>query len=448
MEVTQTLAEGLKREFKVVLAAAELEVRLNTGLEGIKGRVNINGFRPGKAPMSFLRKMYGRSVMSDVLQNAVNEANQKIANDNAVRFAMEPQVRFPESKEEVEAALEAKGDLAFTVAVEVLPKFELQDHADVELSRMVAEPSDADVTSALERMAQQNRSFDPKAEGAKAEDGDKLVISFVGRIGGELFEGGSAENIDLVLGSNSFIPGFEPQMLGAAVGETRTVNVQFPPNYMSETLAGKDASFEVTVNAIQAPGELKIDDELAKAFGMEDLAKLKDAVKAQLQREIDAQSRRKLKKSLLDALDARYAFDLPSTLVEQEFAGVWTQVENDMKNANKTFADEGTTEEEAKADYRKIAERRVRLGLVLAEIGRVAEVRITEQEVNQALVREARQYPGQEREVVQFFQRNPNAMAQLRAPIYEDKVVDYILSVATITETGVSRDELMREDDA
>lgn len=448
MEVTQTLAEGLKREFKVVLAAAELEVRLNTGLEGIKGRVNINGFRPGKAPMSFLRKMYGRSVMSDVLQNAVNEANQKIANDNAVRFAMEPQVRFPESKEEVEAALEAKGDLAFTVAVEVLPKFELQDHADVELSRMVAEPSDADVTSALERMAQQNRSFDPKADGAKAEDGDKLVISFVGRIGGELFEGGSAENIDLVLGSNSFIPGFEPQMLGAAVGDTRTVNVQFPPNYMSETLAGKDASFEVTVNAIQAPGELKIDNELAKAFGMEDLAKLKDAVKAQLQREIDAQSRRKLKKSLLDALDARYAFDLPSTLVEQEFAGVWSQVENDMKNANKTFADEGTTEEEAKADYRKIAERRVRLGLVLAEIGEGAKVQVSDDEVTKALIERARQYPGQEKQVWEFYRKNPQALAELRAPIFEEKVVDHLLEKARVNDLKVDRETLFRDDDA
>lgn len=447
MQVTETLAEGLKREFKVVLSAADLAARLNTGLEGIKDRVNINGFRPGKAPLSHLRKIYGRSVMSDVLQNAVNEANQKIANDNAMRFAMEPQIRFPESKEEVEAAMEARGDLAFTVAVEILPKIELQDHAGVALTRLVSEPVDSDIDGALERMASQNRSFATKGAKAVAADGDKVVISFVGTMNGVKFEGGTAENIDLVLGSGSFIPGFEPQLVGAKVGETRTVNVTFPVNYMSETLAGKDASFEVTVNDVQAPEALKIDDELAKAFGMEDLAKLKDAVKAQLQREMDAQARRKLKKALLDALDEKYTFDLPPSLVEQEFNGVWAQVVGDMQTAKKTFEDEGTTEEAARADYRRIAERRVRLGLVLAEIGESAKVQVSDDEVTKALIERARQYPGQEKQVWEFYRKNPQALAELRAPIFEEKVVDHLLEKAAVADVKVDRDTLFSDED-
>jgi trigger factor len=448
MQVTETLSQGLKREYKVVLTAADLETRLNDGLDGLKDRVKVNGFRPGKAPKSFLRKMYGRSVMSDVLQNAVNEANQKIATEAAARFAMEPQVRFPESKDEVEAAMEAKGDLAFTVAVEVLPKIEVADHSDVAVTRLVSEPSDADVTSALERMAGQNRSFTSKGDGAVAADGDKLVISFVGTLNGVAFEGGTAENIDLVLGSNSFIPGFEAQMVGAKQGETRTVDVTFPENYMSELLAGKPASFAVMVNDVQGPDALKIDDELAKAFGLENLEALSTAVKAQLQREMDAQSRRKLKKTLLDALDAKYSFDLPPTLVEQEFSNVWRQVEADMKEANKTFADENTTEDAARAEYLRIAQRRVRLGLVLAEIGDKAEVKVSDDEVTQALIERARQYPGQEKQVWEFYRKNPQALAELRAPIFEEKVVDYLLGQMKVTDQSVSRDALYAEDDA
>ncbi len=447
MQVTETLSQGLKREFKVLLTASDLETRLTEGLHGLKDRVKINGFRPGKAPQSFLRKMYGRSVMNDVLQNAVNEANQKIAGDNALRFAMEPQVRFPESKDEIEAALDAKGDLAFTVAVEVLPKITVADHSDVTLTKLVSEPSEADVTGALERMAGQNRTFTTKGAKARAEEGDRIVISFVGTMNGEKFEGGSAEGIELVLGSNSFIPGFEAQMVGAKNGETRTVNVQFPENYLAPNLAGKPASFEVTVTDVQGPDALKIDDDLAKAFGMENLDALKTAVKGQLEREMEQQSRRKLKKSLLDALDGKYAFDLPPTLVEQEFANVWAQVEGDMKSAGKTFADEGTTEDEAKADYRRIAERRVRLGLVLAEIGEGASVKITDDEVTQALIARARQYPGQEKEVWEFYRKNPQALAELRAPIFEEKVVDHLLAQVKVSDSKVDRETLYAEDD-
>ena len=448
MQVTQTLSTGLKREFKVVLTAADLETRLVDGLEGLKGKVKINGFRPGKVPPGYLRKMYGRSVMNDVLQNAVNEANQKISADNAIRFAMEPKVVFPENKEEIEAALDAKGDLAFSVAVEVLPKIEMADHSGVSLKRLVAEAPESDVTAALERMAGQNRAFTSKGDKAFAETGDKLIIDFVGSIDGVKFEGGTGESIDLVLGSNSFIPGFEDQMLGAKVGETRTVNVSFPENYGSENLAGKAASFVVTATDIQSPDAVKVDEDLAKAFGMESLDALKGAVKAQLQREMDVQSRRKLKKTLLDELDTRYVFDLPPTLVEQEFNNVWAQVEADMKQANKTFADENTTEEAARADYMKIAERRVRLGLVLAEIGDSAKIQISEEEVTQALIERARQYPGQEKQVWEFYRKNPQALAELRAPIFEEKVVDHILAQMKVENSIVSRDVLFADDDA
>ncbi|MFY8040828.1 MAG: trigger factor [Bosea sp. (in: a-proteobacteria)] len=448
MQVTETLSTGLKREFKVVLTAADLETRLVDGLEGLKDKVKINGFRPGKVPPGYLRKMYGRSVMNDVLQNAVNEANTKISTDNALRFAMEPKVKFPEDKNEIEAALDAKGDLAFTVAVEVLPKIEVVDHSGVALTRLVADVPDADVDGALERMASQNRSFAPKGDKAKAEAGDKLVIDFVGSIDGIKFDGGTGQDIDLVLGSNSFIPGFEDQMLGAKAGETRTVNVSFPEGYQAPNLAGKAASFEVKVSSVQAPEPIKIDEDLAKAFGLESLDALKSAVRAQLQREMDAQSRRKLKKTLLDALDTRYTFELPPTLVEQEFTNVWGQVEADMKQAAKTFADEGTTEEAARADYQKIAERRVRLGLVLAEIGDSANIQISDDEVTQALIERARQYPGQEKQVWEFYRKNPQALAELRAPIFEEKVVDHLLGQMAVEDSKVSRDVLFADEDA
>jgi trigger factor len=445
MQVTETLSQGLKREFKVVLPATELEERLNSELSTLKDRVRINGFRPGKVPVGHLRKVYGRSVMADVLQNAVNEANRKIVEDNNLKLAHEPQIQFPESQEEVEKAMEAKGDLAFTVALEVLPVFELADLSDVTVKKPVADVTDAEITESLERMAKQNRSFEPK-EGA-AVDGDRVVVDFVGRIDGTEFEGGKGEDIRVELGSNTFIPGFEDQLLGLKAGDTKLVKVTFPVNYMAAHLAGKDAEFDVTVKEIEAPGELKIDDEMAKGFGMESLDKLKDAIRDAIKRDFDAQSRRKVKKDLLDSLDAKYSFELPPTLVEQEFAAVWSQVVGDMKSNNRTFEDESTTEDEAKAEYRKIAERRVRLGLVLAQIGEKTDIKISDDEVTQALIERVRQYPGQERQVWEFYQKNPQALAEIRAPLFEEKVVDQILSQVKVDEETVSKDALFSDED-
>ncbi len=447
MNVTETLSQGLKREFQVVLNAADLKARLDDGLSDMQGKARINGFRPGKVPVGHLRRLYGRSVMSDVVQNAVNEANQKIVGDHGLKLAFEPQVRFPEDKETIEAAMEARGDLAFTVALEILPKFELADLSGVTLTRQVAEVPAEDVQTALERMAGQNRSFSTKGEKATAEKGDRLIISFTGKLEGKPFDGGTGEGITLDLGAGQFIPGFEEQLEGANTGETRTVKVSFPDNYMAEHLAGKPAEFEVTVTDVQGPDALKIDDEMAKAFGMENLDALKKAVSEQIGREFGQQSRRKLKKTLLDALDEKYSFELPPTLVEQEFRSVWSQVEADMKEAKKSFADEDTTEEEARTEYARIAERRVRLGLVLAEIGDGAKVQIADEEVQQALIERARQFPGQEKAVWEYYRKNPQALAELRAPIFEEKVVDHLLTQVTVTETTVSREALFSDGD-
>jgi trigger factor len=446
MQVTETLSEGLKRAYRVVLPASELEERLTAELTGIKDRVRINGFRPGKVPVAHLRRVYGRSVMTDVLQNAVTEANRKIVDENNLKLAHEPKIQFPEDRQEVEQAMDAKADLAFTVELEVLPAFELADVSDVAIRRAVATVEDAEVEESLTRMAKQNRSFEPKT--GPAADGDRVVVDFVGRIDGAEFEGGKGEDIRVEIGSNTFIPGFEEQLVGMSAGDTRLVKVTFPENYLAENLAGKDAEFDVTVKEVEAPGEIKIDDELAKSFGMESLDKLKDAIRGAIQRDFDAQSRRRLKKELLDALDAKYSFELPPSLVEQEFAAVWSQVEADLKNNGKTFADEGTTEEQAREEYRKIAERRVRLGLVLAQIGEKADIKVADDEVTQALVERVRQYPGQERQVWEFFQKNPQALAEIRAPLFEEKVVDHILSQVKVSDEPVSKEELFSDDDS
>ena len=447
MQVTEINAQGLKREFQVLLAAQELEERLNTELSGMKDKVQLKGFRPGKVPVAHLRKVYGRSVMAEVVQNAVNEANRKIVADNDLKLALEPQVEFPTDQAEIEKALDAKADLAFKVALEVMPNFELADLSDVSLKKLVAKPEESEVAEALQRMAGQSRPFSEREEGAEAQDGDRVTIDFVGRIDGEEFQGGKGEGIDLELGSGSFIPGFEEQLVGAKVGDKRVVKATFPEAYGAEQLAGKDAEFDVTVTKIQAAGEAKIDDEFAKSLGMESLEKLREAIAKAIGGDFEAASRRKLKKELLDALDGKYAFELPPSLVAQEFASVWAQVEQDLKARGKSFEDEDTTEEKAQADYRKIAERRVRLGLVLAQVGESADIKVSDEEVNQALIARVRQFPGQEQQVWDFYRKNPQALAELRAPLFEEKVVDHVLGQVKLVEEPVSKETLFADED-
>jgi len=447
MQVTQTLSEGLRRGYQVVVPLSDLDAKVNERLVDLKDRVRINGFRPGKVPIEHLRRMYGRAVLAEAIEAAVREANTSIIAEHGFKLAMDPKVVMPEGEGEVGEVMAGKTDLSYSVELEILPKIELGDFKDIELSKLTAEVGEAEVAEAVERIAQENRPFADKGEGAKAVQGDKVVISFAGTIDGEPFEGGTGEDVAVVIGSKSFIPGFEEQLVGIAAGEMRTVNASFPQNYLSANLAGKAASFQVTAKSIEAPGTVTIDDGFAKSLGMESLAKLKDAVKDRLGGEHAEVTRRRVKRALLDALDARYKFDLPPTLVEQEFANVWRTLTADLEAQRRTFADENTTEEAAREEYRKIAERRVRLGLVIAEIGERNDIKVSEEELTRAIVDRARQFPGQEQQIWEYYRKNPGAVAGLRAPIYEEKVIDFLLELAKVTEKTVSRDELYNEDD-
>jgi trigger factor len=450
VQVTETSSAGLKREFKVVLQAEELAAKLDTQLADLKSKAQLKGFRPGKVPVAHLKRVYGRSIMGDVVQEAVTEANKKIVEENELRLAVEPRFDFPGGQSEMEKVMEAKGDLAFTVAFETLPKFEVGSFADLELERLVVDVPEAEVEQVLDRMASQNRTYTPKEAEAAAEKGDKLTIDFVGKIGGETFEGGTGTDVEVIIGSNSFIPGFEEQVVGMKAGESRTVTATFPENYLPRHLAGKEATFDVTAKSLAAPGELAIDDAFAKGFNFDSLDAMKAAIRGNLEAEWARASREKLKRALLDALDKKYSFELPAGLVDQEFDGIWKQVQAEQAQTGKSFADEGTTEEAARADYRRIAERRVRLGLLLAEVGEKAEVKVEENEVTQALVQRARAFPGQEQQVWDHYRKNPQALAELRAPIFEDKVVDHIIGRAKVSERKVDKDELfkMEEEDA
>jgi trigger factor len=447
MQVQETLSDGLKRQYQVVVPATELDAKLDERLAELKNRIQIPGFRPGKVPVAHLKRVYGRSVMAETIDALVSETNAKIVSDNGFRVATEPKVTLPTDEGEVKNLIEGKSDLSYTLALEILPKIEIADMRAIKLEKPVTPVADSEIDEAIGRLAEQNRPYAPKEKGGKAEKGDRVIVSFIGTIDGKPFEGGTAEDITVELGSNTFIPGFEDQLIDMAEGETRTVNVTFPKNYLNDKLAGQAASFEVTAKAVHAPGTVEINDEFAKTIGMETLDKLKEAVKGRLQQEHDTATRRKVKRALLDELDQKHTFTLPPSLIEEEFTNVWRTVETDLANANRTFADEGTTEDEAKAEYRKLAERRVRLGLVLAEIGEKNKIQVTDEEVSRAAVERARQFPGQEQQVWDYYRKNPQALASLRAPIFEEKVVDYLLELANVTEKEVSREELFKEDD-
>ncbi|MGA7384595.1 MAG: trigger factor [Methylocella sp.] len=447
MQVTQTHAQGLKREFKVVLAAADLAERVEGQLIEVKAKARIPGFRPGKVPVSHLKRLYGRSIMAEVVQDAVNEANRKIVEENQLRLAMDPKIDFPGDSQEIEKVFEAQADLAFTVALEVLPKIEAAGFDDIQIERLVAEVSGADVDQVLARLVEQNRVYTAREGEAVAENGDKVTLDFTGKIDGERFEGGSGENVDVVLGSGSFLPGFEAQIEGMKTGESRTIPVTFPDDYSAATLAGNAATFDVTLKGTAAPAEVEVGDGFAKGFGFEDLAKLKDKIRANIERDHLAASRGKWKRDLLDALDKKYAFDVPEGLVRQEFEAVWRKVEAERNRTKRSYQDDNTTEEAARADYLKIAERRVRLGLLLAEIGARGDIKVLDEEVNQALAQQARAFPGQEKTVWDYYRKNPSALAGIRAPLFEEKVVDHIISQVKLIDRKVSREDLLKVND-
>ncbi|MEM6615889.1 MAG: trigger factor [Pseudomonadota bacterium] len=447
MQVTETLSEGLKRELKVTIPASELETRLSERLDELKSQVQLKGFRPGKVPASHLRKMYGKSIMSEVIEKAVTEITDKAIGERDEKPAFQPSILLPEDETEVDGVLTGDSDLSYDVKFEILPPFDVGDLQSISLEKETADVEDDDVQGALTRLADSNKPYEAKPEGEAASEGDRVTIDFVGKIDGEAFDGGSATDAPLVIGSGQFIPGFEEQLIGVKNGDEKALNVTFPEDYNAEQLAGKDAVFDVVVKTVEAPKDAVIDDEFAKTLGMDSLDALKEAITGQIKTEYDGASRNKLKRKLLDKLDEMHIFELPPTLVDREFEGIWTEVKADLERAEKTFEDEDTTEEKAEADYRKIAERRVRLGLVLAKAGEAADVQISDEEMQQAIIQRVRQFPGQEQQVYEFYQKNPQALMEIRAPLYEDKVVDYILELATVTPKTVSKDELMKDDE-
>jgi trigger factor len=447
MQVTETLAEGLKHEFKVSVPASDLDAKADAKLVDLKDKVKLNGFRPGKVPVSHLKKVYGRSVMAETIDQTIRDTNTQIFTDRGFRLATEPKITMPTEQKEVEELLAGKSDLTYTVAIEVVPTIQLADFKTFSVEKPVVEVTDAEVDEAIKRIADQNKPYAAKSEGAKAANGDRVTISFKGRINGELFDGGTGEGIPVVIGAGQFIPGFEEQLVGIGAGETRTLNVTFPKNYASEKLAGQPAEFETTATLIEAPGEATIDDEFAKTLGLESLDKLKEAARERLVAEFAGATRQRVKRALLDRLDDSHKFEAPPSLIEEEFNLMWNSIKAEMESSGKTFADENTTEDAAKEEYQKIADRRVRLGLVLSEIGEKNKITVTDDEVSRAVIERARSMPGREKEVWDYYRSNANALAQLRAPIYEDKVVDFILELATVTEKKVSRDDLFKEDD-
>lgn len=446
MQVTETVTEGLKREYQVVLPVTELDVRATERLNALKDRVRIDGFRPGKVPLPHLKKVYGRAVMSEVIEQAIAEVNSKIVSDGGFKLAVEPRVTFSsEGEESVKKVMEGRADLAFTVALEILPKIDLADFKSIRLDRPVADVTDAEVEKTVGKIAEMNRPFADKQ--GKAEKGDRLVVSFRGTIDGKSFEGGSAEEVPVVIGAAQFIPGFEDQLIGFSAGDVRTIKVTFPKNYLAEHLAGKEADFEVTVKSVAQPTEIAIDDVFAKTLGLDSLAKLNAQVRERLERENAAVSRAKLKRVLLDALDERHKFEVPPSLVEQEFNGIWQSVTKEMEAQGESFADEGTTEEKAREEYRAIADRRVRLGLLIAEVGERNSITVSDDELNRAMVERARQFPGQEQQAYERIRNNPGMLAALRAPIFEDKVVDFLLELAIVSDKKVSREKLFADDE-
>lgn len=442
MQVTETSSEGLKRKLKVVVGADELGERFTAHLDKIKDQVQLKGFRKGKVPIAHIKKVFGRSVMNDVLQEAIRETSSKAITDRKERPAAQPDIALAEGASGIESVVDGKADLAYEMSFEVLPEVAIVDFGTLKLERLVADVDDEQLDKALSELAERNQSFAAE-EGRAAEEGDRVTIDFQGTIDGVAFERGSGENLQLVIGNAGFIPGFEDGIKGATKGEARNVPATFPAEYPVADLAGKDAIFAITVKEVERPVKSEINDDFAKTLGLESLADLKNLVSAQLKRELDQASRMKIKRELLDALEQAHSFELPPSLVEREFEAIWRQVTEGLQRESKTFADEGKTEDEAKAEYRAIAERRVRLGLVVGEIGDKNKIEVTQDELRRALMEHARRFPGQEKMVYEYFEKTPGALQELRAPIFEDKVIDFIIERVKPEERKVSRQELV-----
>jgi trigger factor len=444
MQVTETARDGLKRTLQVVVGQAELSERFTERLDELKDRVQIKGFRRGKVPLTHLKKLYGKSLMQEVMEQTLTDTSAKAIKERNERPAQQPKVELVGVEDGAfERIVNGEADLAYRMSFEVLPPIPLADMKSLKLERLVADVDDAAVDKALADLADRNTAYEPE-EGRAAGEGDLVTMNFVGRIDGEAFEGGSGEAASLVIGKKQFIPGFEDGVIGMKAGDQKLVTATFPDDYPMQTLAGKTAEFDVSVTAVAKPKRPEVDEDFAKGLGAESLEKLRGFVSEQIKREYDEAARTKLKREVLDALDNAHKFELPASLVDFEFNNIWTQLENNLKASRKTIADEGKTEEEARAEYRGLAERRVRLGLVIGEIGEQNKLQVSQDEIRRALVEQARRYPGREKQVYEYYEKTPGAFAELRAPIFEDKVIDYVIEESKPNERKVSRDELLK----
>lgn len=447
MQVTETLNDGLRREFKIVIPASAIDQKVEARLTEVGKEARLPGFRPGKVPMKVLRQRFSRHVMGEVLEGAVNEATQSTLSERELRPAMQPKV-------EVTSFDEGK-DLEYSISLEVLPEVEEVDASGIAIERPTYAVGEEEVDESIQRLVDNNKQFEA-VEDRAAETGDQLKIDFDGSVGGEKRPGMKAEGAELEIGSGRFIPGFEEQLVGAKPGEAKTVTVTFPEDYPVDDLKGQEAVFEVTVHEVRAPKEGEADDAFAKTLGFDDLAALRADISRRLQEQYDSFGREKAKRALLDALHEKVSFPVPPSMVEAEFEQIWRQVEDarkryqEQKEAGEevpTDPDLEKPEDTLRQEYRDIAERRVRLGLLLADIGTKNEVQVPQEELQQAMIAEARKYPGQEQQVFNLFRENPQALESLRAPLFENKVVDYILSLAQVTEKPVSKEELMADPD-
>lgn len=443
MQFTERRSEGLLRVFDVTVPAAELQQKLSAKIEEVRPRVRINGFRPGKVPASHIRKLYGPSMMQDIINEAVQSSTKESLDRAKARPASEPNL---EVKSDMGAVMAGQADLQFELSLEIIPDFEPTDLKSIKIAKPVAAVSDEQVDEALAELGRGQRGFEDKT-GAAAE-GDAVIVDFVGRIEGEAFPGGTASDAQVVIGSNQFIPGFEEQLIGAKAGDERTLNVTFPADYGVATLKGKQAEFETKVKAVRAPKAGELDDAWAAELGFDNLNAVKEALRKRIENDHAAQSRAKAKRALFDQLDSKHDFELPPRMVEAEFSQIWRQIEQDKTKGEADPADAGKSDEELKREYRVIAQRRVRLGLLLAEIGRRQSLEVSDQEVAKAIAFQARNFPGQEKQIFEMYQRNPNLVANIRAPLYEEKVVDYVMELVTVTNETVTREALFADDDA
>ena len=445
MQVTETLNEGLKREIKIVVPKEDMTSQLDAKLETLKGQVKLNGFRQGKVPKSHLQQMYGKQAMAEIVNEYVSKRTGEVLSEREERAAQQPEINMTEDEKEADEILAGKKDFEFTMSYEVIPEINVPELEKLKLTRPVAEVSDKEVDAQIEKIGDNMKPYEEKK--GKAADGDRVIMNYLGKIDGEPFEGGADNDAQLVIGSGQFIPGFEDQLKGKKAGDETIVKVKFPDEYGAKHLAGKDAEFDVTVNKVEKPGKLEVNDEFATKLGMENVEKLKEAVRGQIEGQYTSFSRAKVKREILDTLDKKTKMELPEKMVTQEFDNIWNQMNAELERAGKTFKDEGTTEAKAKKEYQTLAERRVRLGLVLAEIGEKSDVQVTDDEMQAAVYQQIQQYPGQEEQVLNYFKENPDAVAGLRAPLYEDKVIDFILEKAEVKDKKVSKEELMKEDE-